>query len=182
MSGVNFNDTTVMAATGGAGTTGPTGPTGPTGATGAKGDTGASGGSPLVRVTTAIGLANDFAVNAPWANVPGGGMAQVSTINCVINTMANEQVAVVFNGTVLTWVDGPVYGYQIDNATPIIVRSSQVDVTGEAYDVGYSILTAPLAAGSHTIKLMMGGYSGSPALTVKKAANLYGFSFQVVQY
>ena len=124
-------------------------------------------------------LAATWTITGTWGNTGGGGMTQVSTTECVITTLENECVGVSWNSSMCPGANGAVIGYQIDSDTAIPVTYA----SAPGWQPGsFDVMTAPLAAGVHTIKLMASRGSTDTAYIGSNAGNLQEGKLKVIQY
>jgi len=128
-------------------------------------------------------LAANFTVTTVYSNVPGAGMAQVSTVECVVNTLANEQVLISFTGNTaqLNSGDEGLIGYQIDSGTAVVCGYNSVASANYYPPINFTVMSAPLAAGAHTIKLMA-AKGGSDTFIISGGSNLQPSVFQVARF
>lgn len=132
-------------------------------------------------IVTTAALAANYTVTTAYNNVPGGGMAQVSTVQLVVTTIANERVQLTWNGNVLLGAVGELcVGYQVDSDTAVVCTYVGARGAGNA-SCDFSETTAALSAGSHTIKLVACyGTTANPVIT--GTANYIDSNFTATQY
>ena len=104
--------------------------------------------------TVTDGLPGDFTVTQVW----GAGSVEDSGYSAVVNTLEGERVQVgltttVYNSTVGTGILAVVY--RVDADPYVRVLDVAMLDTGAEKPVTFNVLTAPLAAGSHTVKIQV---------------------------
>lgn len=146
-----------------------------------------SGGQPAwatisTPAVTESTLASNFSVTQLFIDTPGGNLAQVSTVQSVITTVANEIVEVAYNGSISlnAATDGCIVGYQVDSATPVCIHYLTYAGSAVNMNAGFCIKTAALSAGSHTIKLMAAKTTGT--VTFAGVCNSSISSLQVTRF
>ena len=121
-------------------------------------------------IVTSNSLGSTFDVVAPFVDVPGAGMAQVSTVQVTIDTIEGEEVEICFDGSMYAAVTyhGSV-GYQIDSDTPVVVQWLWQN-GARAVSAGFSVVSTPLSAGQHVIKLMASTSGGTPQIITSNSS------------
>jgi hypothetical protein len=123
-------------------------------------------------------LASDHTITTTFVAEEGGGMADVTGLSATVNTVEGEKVQVTFEGS---WLvpdatdNGIVYGYQVDSDTPVVVGYDLNRESTAVALVGFTLMTAALSAGSHTIKIKASRISGSTSPKILAKGGSYGF-------
>lgn len=157
MSGVNYNDTTAKASTGGIGNS--------------------SGGSGI-RIQSSTNTSNHDFSNA--------ALAQVGSVQCSVTTVApNEVVEISFVGSIQqigATYTGHLLGYQIDSDSAVNTMLIDSNQSGIVLNGSFAVKVSIASPGSHTIKFMAGERDGGTSRVLAAGPTTGAGLFQVTQF